>query len=555
MTSTFTFQAKVADEAMTKVGRLFNSSLDDILNELLQNARRSGATTIAIDQIEDAEFGAAIRIADNGVGLANPETLFTLGRSAWGAQVATSEDAAGMGFFALANRGARIIAQKLGTDQSWVLDASPSAFSGETPVVGDEGPADHRGLAITFPERDGENVVAAVKHAARYCSLDITLNGEQIEHTDFLADANHIEEWNGIRIGVFHQPSRRNRFSGHNINFHGVTLWATLPELHQQFHHSFYARIDVTHCAALKLVLPSRKEIVQDEFLDTLRMHIQRLFFRLILAEGRHSLSRKEYCLGHTLNVKLPEAMMMLRPYTPDQADSDQLAYSNPEPITAKAILYDQSQGAVEDQNVAMAISNQPDGIPLYAPVSAYAGYKWYDELACMALKGYRAICGSVTHDIAPDARFTFQARPGQLQVLLECGDGEAIRDISLETDVIVLSEEYGALGEADIHVTATSHLTPDGLVDFIEGALFSPSDDAEAGSYDQQRQWFTDEAEDIAITLLQSSTAADINLIARMLRRELIWRLPKGSDITIRIKGPDIDIVGLDDPAEVSPA
>jgi hypothetical protein len=121
----FSFHACVANEAMAKVGRLFNASLDDILNELLQNARRSGATAVEITQIEDPDLGDVISVADNGLGLANPEALFTLGRSAWDAQVISGEDAAGMGFFALANRGAKIIAQKQGTEQSWILNASP----------------------------------------------------------------------------------------------------------------------------------------------------------------------------------------------------------------------------------------------------------------------------------------------------------------------------------------------------------------------------------------------------------------------------------------------
>ena len=42
MTS-FSFHAQVAAQAIEKVGRLFNASIDDILNELLQNARRAGA--------------------------------------------------------------------------------------------------------------------------------------------------------------------------------------------------------------------------------------------------------------------------------------------------------------------------------------------------------------------------------------------------------------------------------------------------------------------------------------------------------------------------------
>ncbi|MDO5622606.1 MAG: hypothetical protein Q4G24_14190 [Paracoccus sp. (in: a-proteobacteria)] len=91
----YSFHAHVAPEAIDKVGRLFNASLDDILNELLQNARRAGATRVAVDQIDDPQFGAAIRVADDGPGLDDPQSLFSLGRSGWGDDTITAEDAAG----------------------------------------------------------------------------------------------------------------------------------------------------------------------------------------------------------------------------------------------------------------------------------------------------------------------------------------------------------------------------------------------------------------------------------------------------------------------------
>ncbi len=130
MTSSFSFTACVSDEAMSKVSGLFNASPDDILNELLQNARRSGARRIRVDQREDSERGPVICVSDDGPRLDDPRSLFTLGRSAWEAQVIEEEDAAGMGFFALAGRGAQIVAQQRGTDRSWQMEAAPGSFAG-----------------------------------------------------------------------------------------------------------------------------------------------------------------------------------------------------------------------------------------------------------------------------------------------------------------------------------------------------------------------------------------------------------------------------------------
>jgi len=84
-----------------------------------------------IDQIEDARFGPSIRIADDGAGLADPRSLFSLGQSEWPTALSRSQDAAGMGFFSLANRGAVIIAQHKGTEHAWTIAATPDAFHGK----------------------------------------------------------------------------------------------------------------------------------------------------------------------------------------------------------------------------------------------------------------------------------------------------------------------------------------------------------------------------------------------------------------------------------------
>ncbi len=45
---------------------------------------------------------------------------------------------------------------------------------------------------------------------------------------------------------------------------------------------------------------------------------------------------------------------------------------------------------------------------------------------------------------------------------------------------------------------------------------------------------------------MLQSSAAVDVNLIKRHLRCELLWRFPQDIDLTIRVKGPQIEIEGM---------
>lgn len=328
----YTFHAHVAPEVIDKVGRLFNASLDDILNELFQNARRAGATRIAVDQTDDPQLGPAIRVADDGPGLEDPQSLFSLGRSGWGQETITAEDAAGMGFFALANRGAAILARRKGTDAAWQIEASPDAFAGKVPVTVSGGPEGWRGMAVIFPESPRDSLAAAVKQAACFYSLPVTFNGAAVPREDFLAGADHIETWRGIRIGLYDRDS--TAFSRHgNANVHGITLRVPLPTLGQLWHRSYHARIDVIHSAGLKLVLPARKEVVQDQAFADLTEEIRRIYLRRIAAAGAHSLSFADHRKALALGIALREAVPMLRAFLPDCADRCRAEIAPPETI------------------------------------------------------------------------------------------------------------------------------------------------------------------------------------------------------------------------------
>ncbi|WLE00859.1 hypothetical protein PX860_27400 (plasmid) [Agrobacterium leguminum] len=550
MTS-FSFHAHVAAEAIEKVGRLFNASIDDILNELLQNARRAGAAKVLIDQVEDPRFGPAIRIADDGAGLDDPRSLFSLGRSEWSKALSLSEDAAGMGFFSLANRGAMIIASQKGTDQAWAIAATPDAFHGKEPITVDAGPNGHQGLTVIFPEKKGEHFASAVRRAARFFPVPVIFNGEEMPSNDFLESADHIEEWRGIRIGVFGRDV--SRYHDDNANFHGVTLKIPLPELQQSWHRSYFARIDVVDCAHLKLVLPARKDVVRDAMFVALLEEITRLFFRMIAAGGAHSLRFKDYQLGRTLGIDLKEAAPLLRPYSPSCADTDRSVVLAPASVERDAFVFE-GEGSLEDQTFARAIAQLDSAPALFDPHQAFAGYAWYDALRCIQIRSYRMEIDGATEENQPFDLFGAKARPDRLEVVLDVSGAEKTEWV-LETDLIVQGVDHGCLDEAEILVTKQSTITPSHLITFLVDALYSPSDDAEAGSYEEQEQWFSDEAEDLSIALLETAHAADLNAIVRVVERELIWRVPREDAILIRIEHRKISVEGLSPPVGVSSA
>ena len=196
--------ASIHQDAVSRVPDFFNASLSDILTELFQNSRRAGATVIRTST-EDG----LLTIADDGAGITDPAVLLAFGDSQWENPLTKSENPAGMGLYSLARREEVTIRSWPANGQPWQVQLQPGNFTGAEPAA--VSPLDSGGkpgTAITFPyKRDPEE---AIKKAARYFPLPVTLNDEILPSTPFTQGAAHIEEWNGILIAVYPQtPAAR----------------------------------------------------------------------------------------------------------------------------------------------------------------------------------------------------------------------------------------------------------------------------------------------------------------------------------------------------------
>jgi glucose-6-phosphate-specific signal transduction histidine kinase len=90
-------RASVSPDTINRVGRLFNNTLPDCINELLQNARRAGATRVDVALTRNDRV--LLAVTDDGIGIADPATILTLGESRWNDDISAREDPAGMGVF------------------------------------------------------------------------------------------------------------------------------------------------------------------------------------------------------------------------------------------------------------------------------------------------------------------------------------------------------------------------------------------------------------------------------------------------------------------------
>jgi len=66
-----------------------------LVSELLQNARRAGASTVELDYDETAQ---TLRISDNGVGIEDFQRLLSLYESGWSPELCATERPFGVGF-------------------------------------------------------------------------------------------------------------------------------------------------------------------------------------------------------------------------------------------------------------------------------------------------------------------------------------------------------------------------------------------------------------------------------------------------------------------------
>ena len=120
-------RAQVDPAAVTKVTRLFNNTIGDVLAELIQNARRAAATTVILKTTE-AENGVELSVCDDGTGIDDPTVVLALGRSGWDAGVARREDPAGIGVFSLAGRDVSIRSRISEAEQGWRIDVAAHAW-------------------------------------------------------------------------------------------------------------------------------------------------------------------------------------------------------------------------------------------------------------------------------------------------------------------------------------------------------------------------------------------------------------------------------------------
>ena len=328
-----TISAAIDPAAISKVSRFFDASDRQIIDEMLQNARRAGATRVDVEIADDQ-----VTMTDDGRGIADPQTLLAFGKSGWNQGVRSSEDPAGMGFFSLARRNAAVDSRPAGGD-AWRTDLEPDHFTGRKPAQVHpeaDAPAPH-GTRVTFSRRRHERDIAGeIANAAIHCPLAVTVDGKSVEHEDFLQHAVRISEYEDVRIGVFHgadkrDPKARSFPNIGRINFHGLAV--ACPELPKVVPVSergggiakaWSTAVDVKDCPQLELVLPTRHKAVDNEFLHTLAGACRRAIYHAIVEDGRDiRLACVDQLEALVDEIPMPEPPAQLTPWEPASREEE----------------------------------------------------------------------------------------------------------------------------------------------------------------------------------------------------------------------------------------
>lgn len=560
--------ATVSPNALGKATRFFNATLADILNELLQNARRAGAGEVFAEETETGYV-----ISDDGRGIADPAALLAFGASFWDETIARLEDAAGMGFWSLSRRGCAVSSRPEGSPAGWHAEISPDVFAGEAAADLIEDPDIERGTTIFIPKsaHDDVSLEYALARAGEFYPLPIILRSpdpeascgycrSEIERKDFLGDAVAVvrfgsDENNGGRIGVI--PSRRCG-PAPTMNFHGVTLSPSTPRVSQQLDGPVYQAIyDFHGGAGIELVLPARKEIVHNDAWRAQQKKGRDAIFAHIVKQGDHRLAFKDYDKAIACGHRLAEAVRGLTPWSPPENEDGAYYGSSEAPVPENALLVDVDADPVVLQCMAHALDGAGFDAPLFAALPAYQGYTWYDALPRIVEVEWRLkrAGDEVVYDYLDDFHApSIEAAPSAgdadsddqwrrpdaivMRLTIERRGGREISEF--ETDVLLFGEGYSA-DEIDVIVTNSAleanTVDPEMLAELMVKSYFSPSDDADADSYRAQRSNYEIAAYARACEALIGKEAADLAFIRDHAIEGLSWACPRGRRVVIVIE------------------
>ena len=568
-------RAGVHESALRRVTRMF-AGIGDICTELLQNARRAGATRVSVTLSPSSEDGYFnVTVTDDGTGIRDPAVLLSFGENGWDEDLVHREDAAGMGFLSLARRGCLISSRTRAEDGAarpgWRVSLDPEHFLGESEAAvypDDTAPYPH-GTSVRFrasAAQEGEHpgvIRNAVQTAALHYPLPVTFNDqvtpaeEELMHRKaFLDGAVHAEPWKGLVFGIFRNP-RRFGLGLEDVNFHGLTIPVRLPGVESVGGVHWKAAADIDSCPDLELVLPARKEAVETPFLGDMRNTARLAIYRAMAADDNPRPSFLDWEQARDAGIDIEPAPPELRPWRPGIADIDDWReMPKLEAIGPDALLMDCDPEPPEAQAIWRAAKTGGLAGRIFEADGRLEGYPWYDRIpritgASFEVTGNGRTCAPEDYPVPAPPR-PYEAplpeRPDAICIGLTVrADTKPGRNpnpaLFLATDLAFAGEAWSSVDRSLPLVTAGSGISSQELADLLRDAFFAPSDDIDSDSRERQESQFEQEARHIATRLLDSDDEAIRNSIMDVVAEELFWLIPRDRGVDISVRGRKVTV------------
>ena len=573
-----TIRARIHESAVKRVTRIYAATASEILAEILQNSRRAGATRVRIavaapavrpDEIAPAtgDTPLTVTITDDGMGIADPAVLLSFGENGWDDATVRREDAAGFGFASLARRNCTASSRMRSPNgevfSGWQVSLSPEHFLGEADAevrADEEAPFPH-GTAISFQATESAAAIrTAAENAARHYPLPVAFEDrtedntamlEELPRRAFLDGAVHAEPWRGLVFAVF-----RNRRSGYrdpDLSFFGLTLTVSLPTVETVHGATWSVLADVGDCPDLELVLPARKEVVENAFLKEMREAARLAIYRAMTADPSPRPAFEDWTRAREAGIDIAPPPAVLRPWRPSVANVDD--WRDPPKLAAvghDALVMDCDPEPPEAQALWRAAEREGVAHRLFETDRRLDGYGWYDRLdratgitVEVTLDGRRhALDDAPLPERTGPTAAELPPRPEAvgIELAVRAADGAA-DTLRLPADLAFAGDAWSWLHDAVPLVTAESGLQPHELAALLRNGFFSPSDDAGADSYETQRDRFDEDALHLATRLLLSDDEACRTSIAEAVRRDLMWFCPQGRTVEISVCRPDVTV------------
>jgi hypothetical protein len=315
--TTTSVEATLGRKLITRADQFFSHSQDCIIDEMIQNSRRAKAKSVRF-----ILEGGDLIIADDGHGLTadNAHILLMAGGSNNDDATEAVEVPAGLGFFALAKYDVVV------RSHDWEMQIPKEAFTGGTTAALTRGFSHQDGLTIrirafiplkALAEHEGKRLGEIIERCIHYSGLTATLQGfpqdvptvvlprifldHALEEHKGQITAVISETIHGVTIKLARVRGEFWRMDKTKINFFGKVISLSDTQARHQIpaaektvelntekrafvETSFctIVLIDVHDTSRLKLKLPERDVLIQDEGLNLIWKTVELLYCRMI---------------------------------------------------------------------------------------------------------------------------------------------------------------------------------------------------------------------------------------------------------------------------------